>query len=93
MRFDLILFSFFVLSQTSVEKFSQFQSAYWIEKALPVDNLFVFILVFNFFKVKIINFDLQFSITNFNSSVTEAFCRQVKLSNSTLFMYRLKINF
>ena len=33
------------------EKFSQFQSAYWIEKALSVDNLFVFILVFGFFKV------------------------------------------
>jgi len=33
------------------EKFSQFQSAYWIEKALSVDNLFVFILVFSFFKV------------------------------------------
>lgn len=46
-----MLFSFFVLTQTSVEKFSQFQSAYWIEKALSVDNLFVFILVFNFFKV------------------------------------------
>jgi len=34
-----------------LEKFSQFQSAYWIEKALSVDNLFVFILVFSFFKV------------------------------------------
>lgn len=33
------------------EKFTQFQSAYWIEKALSVDNLFVFILVFGFFKV------------------------------------------
>jgi tellurite resistance protein TerC len=33
------------------EKFSQFQSAYWIEKALSVDNLFVFILVFKFFNV------------------------------------------
>lgn len=33
------------------EKFSQFQSAYWIEKALSVDNLFVFILVFGFFNV------------------------------------------
>ncbi len=33
------------------EKFSQYQSAYWIEKALSVDNLFVFILVFKFFKV------------------------------------------
>jgi tellurite resistance protein TerC len=46
-----MLFSVFILKQTSVEKFSQFQSAYWIEKALSVDNLFVFILVFNFFKV------------------------------------------
>lgn len=33
------------------EKFAQFQSAYWIEKALSVDNLFVFILVFTFFNV------------------------------------------
>lgn len=44
-------FSFFVLWQTNMEKFAQFQSAYWIEKALSVDNLFVFILVFNFFNV------------------------------------------
>ena len=33
------------------EAFSQFQAAYWIEKALSVDNLFVFILVFSFFKI------------------------------------------
>lgn len=33
------------------EAFTQFQSAYWIEKALSVDNLFVFILVFGFFNV------------------------------------------
>ncbi|PRY53062.1 tellurite resistance protein TerC [Arcticibacter pallidicorallinus] len=33
------------------EKFTQYQSAYWIEKALSVDNLFVFILVFSFFRV------------------------------------------
>lgn len=33
------------------DKFAQFQSAYWIEKALSVDNLFVFILVFGFFNV------------------------------------------
>jgi tellurite resistance protein TerC len=35
----------------ALEKFTQFQAAYWIEKALSVDNLFVFILVFSFFKV------------------------------------------
>ena len=33
------------------EKFSQFQGAYWMEKALSVDNLFVFILVFGYFNV------------------------------------------
>lgn len=35
----------------ALEKFTQFQAAYWIEKALSVDNLFVFILVFSYFKV------------------------------------------
>jgi tellurite resistance protein TerC len=33
------------------EQFLQFQGAYWIEKALSVDNLFVFILVFGYFNV------------------------------------------
>lgn len=33
------------------DAFAKFQSAYWIEKALSVDNLFVFIMVFGFFKV------------------------------------------
>jgi len=37
--------------EVAIEKFTQFQSAYWIEKALSVDNLFVFILVFSFFNV------------------------------------------
>lgn len=46
-----MLFSLFILNQTNVEKFAQFQSAYWIEKALSVDNLFVFILVFGYFNV------------------------------------------
>jgi len=44
-------FSGVVYYYLGVEKFSQFQSAYWIEKALSVDNLFVFILVFGFFNV------------------------------------------
>ncbi|HTG56221.1 MAG TPA: TerC family protein [Niabella sp.] len=35
----------------AIEKLTQFQTAYWIEKALSVDNLFVFILVFAYFKV------------------------------------------
>lgn len=50
-----MLFSVFIYIMTNetvgIEKFSQFQSAYWIEKALSVDNLFVFILVFGFFNV------------------------------------------
>ncbi|WP_116790334.1 TerC/Alx family metal homeostasis membrane protein [Flavobacterium psychrotrophum] len=33
------------------DAFAKFQSAYWIEKALSVDNLFVFIMVFGFFSV------------------------------------------
>ncbi|MXS72432.1 TerC/Alx family metal homeostasis membrane protein [Chryseobacterium binzhouense] len=37
--------------EIAIEKFTQYQAAYWIEKALSVDNLFVFILVFGFFKV------------------------------------------
>ena len=36
---------------SGLEKFSQYQAAYWIEKALSVDNLFVFILVFGYFNV------------------------------------------
>jgi len=43
-----MLFSVFIYILTNkssgLEKFAQFQSAYWIEKALSVDNLFVFIL-------------------------------------------------
>ena len=35
--------------QGTIDNFSRFQAAYWIEKALSVDNLFVFILVFKFF--------------------------------------------
>lgn len=46
-----MLFSGFIWSQTNLDKFAQFQSAYWIEKALSVDNLFVFILVFGYFNV------------------------------------------
>ena len=50
-----MIFSVFVYiltnEQSGIEKFTQFQSAYWIEKALSVDNLFVFILVFRFFNV------------------------------------------
>ena len=46
-----MLFSGLVYNFAGVNKFYEFQSAYWIEKALSVDNLFVFILVFKFFDV------------------------------------------
>ena len=50
-----MIFSIFVYIVTAessgLEKFSQYQAAYWIEKALSVDNLFVFILVFGYFNV------------------------------------------
>jgi tellurite resistance protein TerC len=46
------LFIYFVTDESSrLDKFSQYQAAYWIEKALSVDNLFVFILVFGYFNV------------------------------------------
>jgi tellurite resistance protein TerC len=48
-----MIFSIFIYIVTAeasgLEKFSQYQAAYWIEKALSVDNLFVFILVFGYF--------------------------------------------
>jgi tellurite resistance protein TerC len=46
-----MLFSGLVYAFAGASKFYEFQSAYWIEKALSVDNLFVFILVFKFFDV------------------------------------------
>lgn len=46
-----MIFSGFIYYTLGFDKFTQFQSAYWIEKALSVDNLFVFILVFGFFNV------------------------------------------
>lgn len=46
-----MIFSGVIYITSGFEKFTQFQSAYWIEKALSVDNLFVFILVFGFFNV------------------------------------------
>lgn len=46
-----MLFSGLVYYYAGSSKFYEFQSAYWIEKALSVDNLFVFILVFKFFDV------------------------------------------
>lgn len=46
-----MIFSGLVFHYAGSAKFYEFQSAYWIEKALSVDNLFVFILVFKFFDV------------------------------------------
>lgn len=46
-----MVFSGVIYYYVGFEQFTQFQSAYWIEKALSVDNLFVFILVFGYFNV------------------------------------------
>lgn len=46
-----MIFSGLIYNYAGATKFYEFQSAYWIEKALSVDNLFVFILVFKFFDV------------------------------------------
>lgn len=50
MIFSLIIY-LVSYESSGLEKFSQYQAAYWIEKALSVDNLFVFILVFGYFNV------------------------------------------
>ncbi|HMR86978.1 MAG TPA: TerC/Alx family metal homeostasis membrane protein [Saprospiraceae bacterium] len=47
-----MIFSGLVYNFAGATKFFEFQSAYWVEKALSVDNLFVFILVFKFFDVQ-----------------------------------------
>lgn len=46
-----MLFGAYIWYDSGAERASQFYSAYFIEKALSVDNLFVFILVFGFFNV------------------------------------------
>lgn len=46
-----MVFSAVIYNIAGPTKFYEFQSAYWIEKALSVDNLFVFIMVFKFFDV------------------------------------------
>ena len=51
MVFSGIIYLVLDKPQGITDNFSKFQAAYWIEKALSVDNLFVFILVFRFFKI------------------------------------------
>jgi len=51
MIFSVIIYFVLDKPNQTTDSFSKFQAAYWIEKALSVDNLFVFILVFNFFKI------------------------------------------
>jgi len=46
-----LLFGAYIYYDLGAEKASQYYSAFLIEKALSVDNLFVFIMVFRFFKV------------------------------------------
>lgn len=51
MVFSVVVYFVLDKPQGITDNFSKYQAAYWIEKALSVDNLFVFILVFNFFKI------------------------------------------
>lgn len=51
MCFSGVIYYFLDAPTGTQDNFSKFQAAYWIEKALSVDNLFVFILVFKFFKI------------------------------------------
>lgn len=51
MLFSGVIYWYIDRPQGGTDNFSKFQAAYWIEKALSVDNLFVFILVFKFFKI------------------------------------------
>ena len=44
-------FSAFIWFDMGPESFYQYQSAYWIEKSLSIDNLFVFVLIFAQFKI------------------------------------------
>lgn len=46
-----MLFSGLIWYLHGPDDFYKFQAAYWVEKALSVDNLFVFILVFGFFNI------------------------------------------
>ncbi|MFD2200681.1 TerC family protein [Shivajiella indica] len=46
-----LIFGGYVYLDFGIEKATQYYSAFLIEKALSVDNLFVFILVFRYFKV------------------------------------------
>lgn len=46
-----LLFGVYIYLDFGVEKATQYYSAFLIEKALSVDNLFVFILIFRYFKV------------------------------------------
>jgi tellurite resistance protein TerC len=46
-----LIFGGYIYLDFGIEKATQYYSAFLIEKALSVDNLFVFILVFKYFKV------------------------------------------
>lgn len=51
MVFSVVIYYIVDIPFGTTENFTRFQAAYWIEKALSVDNLFVFILVFKFFQI------------------------------------------
>ena len=51
MIFSLVIYWVMDRPAGNFDNFSRYQAAYWIEKSLSVDNLFVFIIVFKFFDI------------------------------------------
>ena len=51
MLFSLLIYYILDRPFGGAENFLRYQTAYWIEEALSVDNLFVFVLVFRYFKI------------------------------------------
>ncbi len=47
-----LIFNYFVYLWSGYEKAMEYLAAYVIEKSLSVDNLFVFIMIFGYFKIK-----------------------------------------
>ena len=68
-------FSGIIYYYLGAEQFMQFQGAYWIEKALSVDNLFVFI----FWSIDLLLWKYIFFITLFNHQLFNYTTKIIKI--------------
>lgn len=50
--FSALVFNFAIQQTLGIEKAGEFLTGYLIEKSLSVDNIFVFIIIFSYFKVR-----------------------------------------